>query len=146
MGKKAAIGVFLPEPEEDVEQMALFRWAAYNRGRWPELDLMFHVPNGGKRSKAEAKRFKDMGVKAGVSDVFLPVARNGCHGLWIEMKRLRSGRPTADQIKWIENMIKQGYAATVCHGWEQAVKVIEEYMGGGRLDIDPAVMEEVVEE
>ena len=132
MAKKAAIGVFLPEPEEDVEQMALFRWAAYNRGRWPELDLMFHVPNGGKRSKAEAKRFKDMGVKAGVSDVFLPVARNGCHGLWIEMKRLRSGRPTADQIKWIENMIKQGYAATVCHGWEQAVKVIEEYMGGMR--------------
>lgn len=142
MAKKAAIGNFLPEPEEDVEQMALFRWATYNQGRWPELGLMFHIPNGGKRSKAEAARFVRMGVKAGVSDVFLPVARNGCHGLWIELKRLRSGRPTADQIKWIESMIEQGYAATVCHGWEQAVKVIEGYMGGGRLDIAPSVMEE----
>ena len=90
---------------------------------------MFHIPNGGKRSKAEAARFKELGVKAGVSDVFLPVARNGCHGLWIEMKRLRSGKPSEDQIRWIENMIAQGYAATVCHGWEQAVKVIEGYMG-----------------
>ena len=128
MAKKAQIGNFLPEPEEDVEQISLFRWAAHNRGRWPELELMFHIPNGGKRSKTEAERFREMGVKAGVSDVFLPVARNGCHGLWIEMKRLRTGRPTKDQLEWIENMIKQGYAATVCHGWEQAAKVIEGYM------------------
>ena len=95
-----------------------------------ELDLMFHIPNGGKRSKAEAARFKELGVMAGVSDVFLPVARNGCHGLWIEMKRLRSGRPSKDQLEWIENMIKQGYAATVCHGWEQAKDAIEKYMEG----------------
>ena len=130
MAKKAAIGNFLPEPEEDAEQMALFRWAAYSRGRWPELELMFHIPNGGKRSKAEAARFKELGVNAGVSDVFLPVARGGCHGLWIEMKRLRSGRPSKDQLEWIENMIRQGYAATVCHGWEQAKDVIERYMEG----------------
>ena len=65
MSKKAAIGDFLPEPEEDVEQISLFRWAAYQRGRWPELELMFHIPNGGKRNKAEAARLKEMGVKAG---------------------------------------------------------------------------------
>lgn len=130
MAKKAAKGVFLPEPEEDAEQMALFRWAAYSRGRWPELDLMFHIPNGGKRNKTEAARFKELGVKAGVSDVFLPVARSGCHGLWIEMKRLYSGKPSKDQLDWIENMIKQGYVATVCHGWEQAKDVIEKYMEG----------------
>ena len=130
MPKKAAIGQFLQEPEEDVEQIALFRWAAYNQGRWPELKLMFHIPNGGKRSKAEAVRFKELGVKAGVSDVFLPVARAGCHGLWIEMKRLRSGRPSKEQLEWIEAMTAQGFAATVCHGWEQAVKVIVEYMKG----------------
>lgn len=129
MSKKAEIQS-MPEPTEDVEQICLFRWAAYNKGRWPELDLMIHIPNGGKRSKAEAARFKEMGVRAGVSDVFLPVARSGCHGLWIEMKRLYSGRPTHDQLEWIEDMIKQGYEATVCHGWEQAVKVIERYMGG----------------
>ena len=57
MSKRAAIGNFLPEPEEDVEQMCLFRWAKASEGKWPELKLMFHIPNGGKRSKAEAKRF-----------------------------------------------------------------------------------------
>ena len=95
---------------------------------------MFHIPNGGKRGKAEAVRFKKMGVKKGVSDVFLPVARCGCHGLWIEMKRQVTGAPTEDQLKWIENMVAQGYAATVCHGWEKAVIVIEEYMSGRRAD------------
>ena len=74
---------------------------------------------------------KEMGVKAGVSDVFLPVARGGCHGLWIEMKRLRSGRATKEQLEWIEEMIGQGYAATVCRGWEQAAQVITRYMEGG---------------
>lgn len=129
MPKKAAIGAF-PEPEEDVEQICLFRWREYNLGKWPELSLMIHIPNGGKRSKAEAARLKQMGVKAGVSDVFLPVPRKGCHGLWLEMKRRDSGRPTEEQLKWIEEMTGQGYAATVCHGWERAVKVIAEYMEG----------------
>ena len=131
MTKKGDAGNFLPEPAEDAEQTALFRWAAYQRGRWPELELMFHIPNGGKRSKAEAARFMRLGVKAGVSDVFLPVARGGCHGLWIELKRLKTGRPSAAQIEWIERMTQQGYAATVCHGWEQAAKVIAEYMSAG---------------
>ena len=132
MPGKAAIGALI-EPEEDVEQMCLFQWAEHNLGRWPELKLMFHIPNGGKRGKAEAARFKKMGVKKGVSDVFLPVARGGCHGLWIEMKRQYTGAPTTDQLKWIENMVAQGYAATVCHGWERAVRVIEEYMGEGEV-------------
>ena len=46
------------------------------------------------------------------------------------MKRRDSGTPTKDQLEWIENMTRQGYAATVCHGWERAVKVIEGYMEG----------------
>ena len=31
--------------------------------------VFFHVPNGGKRSKAEGKKFKDLGVRAGVADL-----------------------------------------------------------------------------
>ena len=31
---------------------------------------MHHIPNGGKRGKAEAARLKAMGVKPGVSDIF----------------------------------------------------------------------------
>lgn len=43
-------------PSEDVEQAQLFTWAAYASGKYPELALMHHIPNGGKRGKAEAAR------------------------------------------------------------------------------------------
>lgn len=115
-------------PDEDVEQMCLFRWARDNEGAHPELELLFHVPNGGKRSKAEAARFKAMGVRAGVSDIFLPVARAGYHGLWIELKRLDDGRPSKAQLKWIERMTAEGYVAAVCHGWVQAARMICTYL------------------
>lgn len=65
----------LPVPTESVEQQCLFRWAAFQSGRFPELALLYHVPNGGSRKKAEAGRFRAEGVKAGVPDLCLPVAR-----------------------------------------------------------------------
>lgn len=54
----------LPVPTESVEQQCLFRWAAFQSGRFPELALLYHVPNGGSRKKAEAGRFRAEGVKA----------------------------------------------------------------------------------
>ena len=35
----------------------------------PAQAVWFHVPNGGARNKAEAAKFKRMGVKAGIPDV-----------------------------------------------------------------------------
>ena len=75
----------LPVPTESVEQQCLFRWAAFQSGRFPELALLYHVPNGGSRKKAEAGRFRAEGVKAGVPDLCLPVARGGvfCLALFV---------------------------------------------------------------
>lgn len=114
---------------EDNEQITLFRWAQFQSGKYPELDLMFHVPNGGRRDKREAVRFKAMGVKPGVSDIFLPVAQGGYHGLFIEMKA-PDGRASAEQKKFINAVREQGYRAEVCFGWEQASKIILDYIGG----------------
>ena len=70
----ADIKYTMPPPTEDTEQMCLFRWADAQSGKYPELSLMYHIPNGGKRGKAEAGRFRAMGVKSGVPDIFLPFA------------------------------------------------------------------------
>ena len=71
----------LPVPTEAEEQIALFEWAALQSGRFPELALLYHVPNGGSRNKIEAARLRAQGVKSGVPDLCLPVARGGNHGL-----------------------------------------------------------------
>ena len=117
-------------PSEDIEQAQLFAWAAYASGKYPELDLMHHIPNGGKRSKAEAARFKAQGVKAGVPDIFLPCPKGGYHGLYIELKRVKGGRVSAAQEEFIAALRLQGYRVEVCFGMEQAREVILEYLEG----------------
>ena len=118
-------------PSEAQEQTYLFQWAtAMAVLRWPELNLLHAIPNGGSRNKIEAARLKGQGVKAGIPDVFLPVARKGFHGLYIELKRLVGGRTSPEQEKMIGDLNKQGYLAVVCKGWNAAADVIEKYMGG----------------
>lgn len=86
----------------------------------------FHVPNGGKRSKSEAKRFKRMGVRPGVPDLVFPVAKRGCHGLFIELKTAK-GKPTEKQLEWLDLLNANGYKAVVCQGFYQAKETIDEY-------------------
>lgn len=121
-------------PTEDEEQTWLFSWAEINMSRFPELELMYHVPNGGKRSKSEAARFKRMGVKAGVPDIFLPVARGGYHGLYIELKAL-DGRPSAEQMKFISAVTAQGYYAVVAYGGVKASEIIAAYLQGSAHNV-----------
>lgn len=121
-------------PKEGAEQAALMSWAQMQSWRWPELQLLFHIPNGGARSKAEAGRFKAEGVKAGVPDLFLPVPRGNNHGLFIELKRRKGGRLSPEQRVWIQNLQEQGYQAFVCYGWEEATEVIQSYLGPGKAN------------
>ena len=120
----------MPAPLEGEEQAMLFSWAQMFAYRYPELKLMFHIPNGGKRSKVEAARFKKEGVKSGVPDIFLPVARGKYHGLFIELKRLEKGRVSSAQSDWIPALREQRYAAEVCKGWVAASALIEKYLKG----------------
>ena len=99
---------------EATEQEALMQWAAVQTARYPELQLLHHIPNGGTRRPAEAAHLKAMGVKPGVPDMCLPVARGGKHGLYIEMK-CGKGRLSAPQKKMIAALTEQGYACAVCY-------------------------------
>lgn len=112
---------------EDNEQIMLMRWAEFLSKRIPELGLLFHIPNGGSRNKAEAAKLKTMGVKPGVPDLFLPVSRGGYYGLFIEMKYGKN-KPTDNQKIWLSDLDGQGYKAVVCYGFEEAKKAIEDYL------------------
>lgn len=117
-----------PIPTESAEQQALIRWAAFQQGAFPELSMLYHIPNGGSRGKAEAGRFKAEGVKPGVPDICLPVARQGFHGLYIELKRREKGKTSEAQKDWIKRLSDQGYFAVVCRGWDDAAKAITQYL------------------
>ena len=116
-------------PTESQIQQAVFEWTEAMSRKYPELKLMYHIPNGNKRDKIEAAHLKRQGVRAGVPDLCLPVASGRYHGLYLELKSER-GRLQDSQRVWISDLNKQGYAAYVCYGFDEAKTAIEKYLRG----------------
>lgn len=92
------------------------------------LDYIFAIANGGKRSKATAVRLLEEGLKAGVWDLMVPLARGGHHGLWIEMKSA-TGALSVEQKRWGARMRLAGYRTEVCRSCDEAWSVLENYLG-----------------
>lgn len=113
---------------EHEHQAAVIQWARL--AQYPGLDLLFAVPNGGLRTKAEAGKLKAEGVKSGVPDLCLPVARGPYHGLFLEMKKPGVRRASEAQNWWIESLMKQGYFAHVASGVDEAIAVLKWYCKG----------------
>lgn len=112
---------------EDAEQEKVVCWAKLMSNAYPDLELLYHVPNGGSRNKAEASKLKRMGVRAGVPDLVLPVPRAGYAGLYIELK-VGENRPSNSQKDWLEKLTIQGYQALVCYGGKEAIRALEQYV------------------
>ena len=116
---------------EHDEQAALFQWAGYNLVDYPELALLFAIPNGGDRHPVVAAKLQAEGVKAGVPDTCLPCARGRFHGLYLEMK-FGNNLPTKEQRKWLENLKAQGYFCCVAWDWLQAKQFLIWYLEGAK--------------
>lgn len=114
---------------EHQEQVALFRWAALQENKHPELKLLFAIPNGGKRDIRIAQKLKAEGVKAGVPDICLPVPRKGFSSLFIELKQPKGTNGSDNQKLWLEMLNQAGAKATLCKGWDNARETILEYLG-----------------
>lgn len=132
-----------PVPTEHAEQSALLTWATLSTGRRPELRLLFAIPNGsflgdGVKRLASGKtvslgairsrKLKAEGVKTGVPDLCLPVARGGFFGLYIEIKRVKGGTLSPEQKQWRQDLIEQGYHVTLCKGQPAAQQTLTTYL------------------
>ena len=115
-------------PLEEIEQEHVFLWASMEERAYPELAMLYAIPNGGKRAIKTAVALKKQGVKRGVPDMCLPVARGGYHGLYIELKRQKGGTVSETQKEWIAALNTQGYKAIICHGAEEAIEQIRGYL------------------
>lgn len=133
--------------EEETTQLCLLTWSKcfyfyYNNERICLFDYLFHIPNGGSRNIIEAVKLKKLGVKAGVSDIFIPVPVLSCTngsenindlndviycGLWIELKS-KKGKLTKMQNEFFNKMNKMRYITKVCYSFEEAKNVIQNYL------------------
>ena len=119
---------------EAQHQKTVVDWSLCIRQTYPELRLLYHIPNGGRRDLIEARHLKETGVKPGVPDLCLPVARGTYHGLYVEMKD-ETGKERPEQVWWREELTAQGYRSVVCHGWESAIGVLKWYLKLGTFHL-----------
>ena len=114
--------------EEHHHQVAVFDWLDLISRDLPQVGGAFAIPNGGHRHKVVALKLQREGVKPGVPDQFLPIARSGYHGLFIELKASK-GRLTHTQKVWLSFLNSQGYRAEVAHGAEENIEIYKNYLG-----------------
>lgn len=119
---------------ESAEQQKLFTWwhMEHRRLGVPE-QLLFAIPNGGKRDLRTAVRMKREGVQAGIPDMMLAVPRRAFHGLFIELKQGK-GRLSDHQAQALALLQEQGYATAVPYGFQEARAAIEAYLAGRHED------------
>jgi hypothetical protein len=122
--------------KEDNIQIEFMNWVRKQAKHDPRFKLIYHVPNGGKRNKREAARFKLMGVVPGIPDIFVPITSNWfskCDprpeyfGLYIEFKT-EKGKLSEDQSNIIPLLESQGYKVVVCRSAEEAIKTVCDYL------------------
>jgi hypothetical protein len=90
--------------------------------------LLHHIPNGGLRTKQEAAQLKASGVVEGVCDLFLPMARRGFGGMYIEMK-LPGGKLRDSQVEFVERVKKENFVCFRIDSVLDFVHLFEWYLG-----------------
>lgn len=114
---------------EAQEQKVIFEWAEWNKNKYPELEMLMHTVNEGKRTPRMGAELKRMGMKRGFPDISLLVPNKKYHGLFIELKADKTKRLTKEQKEWLDKLNKYGYKAIRCNGSEEAIQVIKDYIG-----------------
>lgn len=110
---------------EDSLQKSCVQWFSLQYREYAKL--LHHSPNGGKRNAIEAAKFKAMGVRAGFPDLALYIARQGYHGLFIELKTAK-GRQSDNQKYFQCVLEEQGYRYEVVRSLEEFQTIINDYL------------------
>lgn len=116
----------LHRASEHLEQSAFFSWCRL----WPEAHPVRYfraVPNGGWRHETVAAALKAEGVRPGVHDVYLPVARRGAHSLVLEFK---VGDRDLSEPQEIERrfLLAEGNSAHTVWTWTEAARLAVWYL------------------
>lgn len=106
-------------PTEHEEQRVFVQWF---RRRYAPVRI-FAIPNGGFRSRATAGRLKAEGVMRGIPDLFVPE-----WNLWIEMKRVKGGRLSPDQVNWKQYLEEIGNTVFVAYGAQNAMELVDDFV------------------
>ena len=125
--------------DEDCLQQEACHWMQYH---YPQEERsMYSIPNGGLRSKQTASILLNTGLKKGYPDLAIDLARQGYHGLRIELKiiggsyehegktyKQRPGTVKPEQKEWHARLTENGYCVVVAWGLQGFIDAVTEYL------------------
>lgn len=108
---------------EETIHKTVIEWVMFH----PLLNkLVLHFPNEGRRTASFGKLLKDMGMRAGVSDLFIAMPKHGFGGAWIELKSI-DGVVSTFQKEFLRDMSQQNYFTAICWSIDEAINTISWY-------------------
>lgn len=114
-----------PTDEEHKIQCACVKWF---RLKFPKLrNILFAIPNGGRRDAVTGAKLKEEGATSGVSDLILLKSNRFYGGLCIEMKKPGSYQSPA-QKEWQKDAEANGAKYVVCRSLDEFMKVVTDYL------------------
>lgn len=94
-----------------------YAWNTYPASRL----MLFHVPNGGRRSKIEAMQFKAMGVIPGVADmIFIHKGK-----VYAFEFKTDTGTQSPAQKEWERKFIEQGGSYWIVQSFDYFCQLID---------------------
>lgn len=116
-------------PSETKEQIALAGFLDQVRYNGRKLQWAA-IPNGGKRDKRTAAILKKMGVKSGLSDILIfdsPPNYPLMKGAVLELKKLKGGKLSPEQIEWLDYFENNSWVAGVAEGLNEALALLKDW-------------------
>jgi len=89
--------------------------------------LWWHTANERKTSPQRGRKFKNMGVKAGVPDILIFDHNHLFRGLAIELK-IKPNKPTTNQLEVLSELEDRDWQTEVCYDFDSACKIIDIYL------------------
>lgn len=134
--------------EEDRLTIACVRWFTL---QYRDKFIM-HIANERKTKRTQLKngewvslegvKLKKMGVRKGVSDLFIPEPSDIYNGLWIELKRDKTtsgsakNYPDPDQREFLSLMHDRDYAVVVAWNLEEFIAYVNAYFKNQLIECD----------
>lgn len=118
----------MSQSESSIQKAVISWWHFAHRGLGVEWsNLLFSIPNGGRRDVVTGARMKAEGARRGVPDLCLAVPRGPYHSMYLELKTIK-GRQNEEQKAFQLLLMGQGHHVAVAHGWEEATRAITAYL------------------
>jgi len=108
-------------------QVQIITWCRYNQGKYPQLKLIYAIPNQAKRSFALANYLKAEGMATGVPDLAIPAPNKTFSALYIELK-IGKNKPTPKQLEWHKMLREYGNCVFVSYNFDDTIDIIKNYL------------------